>query len=104
MDAIPEMEAEDGSIFLLEQLRSAIKGEEFVGKLQMELQEGADALMLAGVGEVFPFMRLHSLLEALQPHFSLPIVALYPGKYDGRQLKLFDQLQPNDYYRAFNIV
>lgn len=104
MDAIPEMEEEDGSAFLLEQLHSAIKGEEFVGNIQAELQEGADVLMLVGVGEVFPFMRIHSLLEALQPHFSLPIVVLYPGKYNGHQLKLFNQLQPNDYYRAFNIV
>lgn len=103
-DAIPDMEAEDGSIFLLDQLNSAIKGKEFVEKIQMELREGADALMLVGVGDAFPFMRVHSLLEALQPHFFLPIVVLYPGKYDGHQLKLFNLLQPNDYYRAFNIV
>ena len=103
-DAIPDMEAEDGSIFLLDQLNSAITGKEFVEKIQVELREGVDALMLAGVGEAFPFMRVHSLLAALQPHFSLPIVVLYPGKYDGHQLKLFNLLQPNDYYRAFNIV
>lgn len=103
-DAIPDMEAEDGSIFLFEQLNSAIEGKDFVEKIQMELREGADALMLVGVGEAFPFIRVHFLLEALQPHFSLPIVVLYPGKYDGHQLKLFNLLQPNDYYRAFNIV
>ncbi|MDE6943821.1 MAG: DUF1788 domain-containing protein [Lachnospiraceae bacterium] len=25
--------------------------------------------MLTGIGEVFPFMRIHSLLEVLQPEF-----------------------------------
>lgn len=29
-------------------------------------------------------MRVHSLLEALQPHFSdIPILVMYPGEFDG---------------------
>ena len=61
--------------------------------------------MLTGVGDVFPFMRVHVLLEALQPYFSdIPIVVMYPGDYDGHSLKLFNRLQPNDYYRAFIII
>ena len=104
-DAIPDMEAEDGSIFLLEQLHSAIGEGEFIEKIQFEPHECGDVLMLTGVGEVFPFMRIHSLLEALQPHFSdVPILVMYPGEFDGRHVKLFNRLQPNDYYRAFNVV
>lgn len=105
IDAIPEMEAEDGSIFLLEQLHSAIGEGEFIDKIQYELHENADVLMLTGVGEVFPFMRIHTLLEALQPHFSdIPILVMYPGEFDNYHVKLFNRLQPNDYYRAFNVV
>ena len=105
IDAIPDMEAEDGSIFLLEQLHSAIGEGEFIDKIQYEPHESGDVLMLTGVGEVFPFMRIHTLLEALQPHFSdVPILVMYPGEFDGRHVKLFNRLQPNDYYRAFNIV
>ena len=64
-----------------------------------------DVLMLAGVGEVFPFMRIHTLLEALQPYFSdVPILVMYPGEFDGRHVKLFNRLTPNDYYRAFNVI
>ena len=60
---------------------------------------------LTGVGEVFPFMRIHTLLEALQPYFSdVPILVMYPGEFDGRHVKLFDRLTPNDYYRAFNVI
>lgn len=104
-DAIPDMEAEDGSIFLLEQLHSAIGEREFIEKIQYEPHECGDVLMLTGVGEVFPFMRIHTLLEALQPHFSdVPILVMYPGEFDGRHVKLFNRLQPNDYYRAFNVV
>jgi len=29
---------------------------------------------------------------------------MYPGRYDGRSVRLFDRLEPNPYYRAFNII
>ena len=64
-----------------------------------------DVLLLTGVGEVFPFMRVHSLLEELQVDFDdIPIVVLYPGSFDGRSVVLFNELIPNEYYRAFNII
>lgn len=104
-DAIPEMEEADGEEYLLEQLHSAIGNDEFIGKMQYSPHKKGDILMLTGIGDVFPFMRVHTLLEALQPYFSdIPILVLYPGKFDGHYLKLFDRLQPNDYYRAFNII
>ena len=104
-DAVLEMEEADGSSFLLEQLHSAIGEEEFIDKIQYEPHQEKDVLMLTGVGAVFPFMRIHALLEALQPHFSdVPILVMYPGEFDGRHVKLFNRLQTNDYYRAFNVI
>lgn len=104
-DAIPDMEEADGGDYLLEQLHSAIGEGEYIEKMQYSPHNKEDVLMLTGVGDVFPFMRVHTLLEALQPHFSdIPILVMYPGKFDGHQLKLFDRLQPSDYYRAFNII
>jgi hypothetical protein len=105
IDAIPEMEEADGGVFLLEQLHSAIGDGEFIDKIQYSPHEKGDVLMLTGVGDVFPFMRVHVLLEALQPYFSdVPILVMYPGEFDGHHLKLFNRLQPNDYYRAFNVI
>lgn len=105
MDVIPEMEENDGSIFLLEQLHSAIGKNEFIEKMQYEPHCPGDVLLLTGVGEVFPFMRIHTLLEALQPHFpDVPILVMYPGEFDGSHVKLFNRLQPDDYYRAFNVI
>lgn len=103
--SIPRMEERKGKEYLLTQMHSIATEGAFVEKMQYEPHEPGDVLMLTGVGEVFPFMRIHSLLEALQPHFSdIPILVLYPGVFDGRHVKLFDKLQPNDYYRAFNVV
>lgn len=104
-DAIPEMEESDGSEFLLEQLHSAIGTDEFIEKIQYSPHKPGDVLLLTGVGDAFPFMRVHNLLEALQPYFSdVPILVMYPGEFDGHRLKLFNRLQPNDYYRAFNVI
>ena len=104
-EAIPEMEEEEGSEFLLEQLHIAVSESDFIEKIQYSPHEKGDVLMLTGVGDVFPFMRVHSLLEALQPRFSdIPILVMYPGDFTGHQLRLFNRLKPNDYYRAFNII
>ena len=101
IDEIPEMEEAEGSAYLLEQLNSAITNREFAEKIQYKPHAKGDVLMLTGVGEVFPFVRIHNLLEALQPYFSdIPIVVMYPGEFDGYHMKLFNRLRINDYYRA----
>ena len=106
MDSIPEMEQTDGSDFLLEQLHSAVGENEFIAKIQ---ENGpcvnGDVLLLTGVGDAFPFMRVHKMLEALQPYYSnVPILVMYPGTYDGSYVRLFNKLKPNPYYRAFNVI
>ena len=93
MDGILEMEEADGSDYLLEQLQMSFGVDEYIGKIQYEPHQKGDILMLSGVGDVFPFMRVHSLLEAL-----------YPGTFDGNSLRLFNTLAPNSYYRAFNEI
>lgn len=105
LEAIPDMEETDGSEYLLEQIHATIGEDEFVSKIQYSPHKYGDVIMLTGVGEVFPFMRVHALLDALQPYFSdVPILVLYPGEFDKHHLRLFNRLKPNDYYRAFNVI
>lgn len=100
-----QMEEKKGKEFLFNKLQMFANNKSFVNKMRYEPHEPGDVLLLTGVGEVFPFMRIHSLLEALQPEFSdIPILVMYPGKYDGRFVRLFDKLEPNPYYRAFNMI
>ena len=69
-----------------------------------------DILFITGVGEVFPYIRSHNLLNNLQSVATdLPTVLWFPGEYtftpEGRSsLKLFTCLPDNAYYRAFNIL
>ena len=105
MDAIPEMEEEDGPEYLLEQLHSTAGQDAFIEKMQYEDHERGDVVILTGVGNVYPFMRVHTILEAMQTPFSdVPVLVFYPGQYDGHQLKLFGKLEPSPYYRAFNTL
>ena len=104
-EAAVEMEEEDGQDYLLEQLHCAVGEAEFIEKIQYAPHCTGDVLLLTGVGDAFPFMRVHTLLEALQPHFGdIPILVMYPGSFDGSYVRLFDKLTPNPYYRAFNEI
>lgn len=105
LDKIACMEKQRGTQFVLEQLRRIADNKAFVARMLKVAHNSGDVILISGVGEVFPFIRVHNLLEAMQPHFSdAPIVVMYPGTFDGRNLKLFDRLPPAAYYRAFNAI
>ena len=102
---IPKMEKTKGKEKLLKELQNIVTSATFVEKIKYEPHNIGDVLVLTGIGEVFPFMRIHSLLESLQPYFAdIPILVFYPGVFDGHQVKLFNRLKPNNYYRAFNVI
>lgn len=104
-DKIPAQEEKKGKDFILNQLSKMADNKAFVEKMKYEPHNIGDVVMITGVGEAFPFIRVHSLLEAMQPYFTdVPVVVLYPGTYDGRYVKLFDLLEPNPYYRAFKAI
>ena len=105
LNSIPSMEEKKGKEFIHKQLVRTASNKAFVEKIQYSPHEPGDVLIITGVGEAFPFIRVHSLLEAMQPAFpDVPIVVMYPGKFDGRDMSLFGKLKSNPYYRAFNNI
>ena len=66
-------------------------------------------LFLTGIGEVFPFVRSHTVLNNLQTVVSdKPMLLFFPGRYDvsttqGSALVLFGQLKDDSFYRAKRI-
>jgi hypothetical protein len=68
-----------------------------------------DVLFITGVGEVYPFIRSHNVLNNLQSTAKdQPTVMFFPGRYThsletGASLDLFGHLRDDKYYRAFNI-
>jgi hypothetical protein len=69
-----------------------------------------DVIFLSGVGEVYPYIRSHSVLNNLQSTAKdKPTVLFFPGSYThalatGASLDLFGRLHDDKYYRAFNIL
>nr|WP_255697135.1 DUF1788 domain-containing protein [Sinirhodobacter sp. WL0062] len=69
-----------------------------------------DVIFLSGVGEVYPFIRSHNVLNNLQSTAKdKPTVLFFPGSYThalatGASLDLFGRLHDDKYYRAFNIL
>ena len=104
-DKIEGLEEKKGSQFVMKQFENMINNTAFAAKMRYEPHQSGDVILITGVGEAYPFIRVHSLLEAMQPYFSdVPILVMYPGSYDGRYVKLFNKLEPDPYYRAFNVI
>ena len=60
-------------------------------------------LFLTGVGQVFPFIRSHTILNNLQNSIKdRPTIMFFPGTY-GTDLSLFGKMKDDNYYRAFNL-
>ncbi len=105
VDRIALQEEKKGKHFVLEQMKRMANNTAFIKKMQYEPHKTGDVILITGVGEAFPFIRVHALLEAMQPSFSdVPVLVMYPGTFNGRNVKLFDKLKPNSYYRAFNVI
>ena len=72
-------------------------------------QRPFDVMFITGVGEVFPYIRSHNVLNNLQSTAKeRPTVMFFPGEYthsleSGASLDLFGLLHDDKYYRAFNI-
>lgn len=110
-DQVLEMEA----TFSKEQLKELLQGvldpeTHLIPAIATELvSHDYDVLFITGVGEVFPYIRSHNVLNNLQSTAKeKPTVMFFPGDYThsletGASLELFGRLRDDKYYRAFNI-
>ena len=97
---------------LKELLQNTVDIEQYlVPEIKKEIDANCyDVLFLSGIGEVFPYIRSHNVLNNLQSKAKdQPTVMFFPGEYTfseekGAVLKLFDCLPDDNYYRAFNIL
>jgi hypothetical protein len=96
---------------LLETLQNVLSVEDYlIPAIGERLEQSAfDVLFLSGIGEVFPYIRSHNVLNNLQSTAKTkPTVMFFPGEYrhsleQGASLELFGMLHDDKYYRAFNI-
>ncbi len=110
-DRLMEMEPSVSKDQLMELLQGVLDPEtHLIPAIAAKLADAAfDVLFLSGVGEVFPYIRSHNVLNNLQSTAKeKPTVMFFPGAYthsleSGASLDLFGRLRDDKYYRAFNI-
>jgi hypothetical protein len=110
-EQVLEMEESISKDQLQELLQGVLDPETHLIPIIAEKLAGADfdVLFLSGVGEVFPYIRSHNVLNNLQSTAKeKPTVMFFPGAYthsleSGASLDLFGKLHDDKYYRAFNI-
>ena len=64
-DRIPQMEEKKGKQFILDQLKRMASNTAFIEKMNYEPHQPGDVILITGVGEAFPFIRVHALLDAM---------------------------------------
>ncbi|MDN6268177.1 MAG: DUF1788 domain-containing protein [Tetragenococcus koreensis] len=61
-------------------------------------------VILTGIGELYPLVRAHSILNKMHQVFDrVPVVMIYPGEYDELSLTILNTNKDDNYYRAFRI-
>lgn len=101
---LPQMEEEQGSAYLAEALQDIASPEVYI-ELIADQVEGSDIVFLTGVGKAWPMVRSHNILNNLHHVLDrVPVIMFFPGNYDGAELKLFNKLKDDNYYRAFRLI
>ncbi len=112
LDQILEIEAETNKGEIRELLQSVLDPKaNLIPKIGDAIEATPhDVIFLSGVGEVYPYIRSHNVLNNLQSTAKdKPTVLFFPGSYThalatGASLDLFGRLHDDKYYRAFNIL
>lgn len=75
-----------------------------VKKIKNNIEPG-QIIMITGMAKCYGIVRGHTILNNLHSVItSNPLIMLYPGIYNGQSFKLFDKLENDNYYRAFQFI
>ena len=111
-DEVLEVEPELNKAEFTEMLQSMLNPQQHLAPaIRAKLADGGfDIVFLTGIGEVFPYIRSHNVLNNLQSVVvGRPMLMFFPGRYEqsdtlGSSLVLFGRLKDDQYYRAKNIL
>jgi hypothetical protein len=112
-DRVLAVEADQDKAEFREMLQGMLDPEQHIApaiRERVAAAPGFDVLFLTGIGEVFPYIRSHNVLNNLQSVVrGKPMLMYFPGRYEqsetlGSSLVLFGRLIDDQYYRAKNIL
>lgn len=109
-DKITQMEKKHDIQFVSSRINRLLKMEEFddaqmyFTKYIGERVSDKSVVILTGIGEIYPIIRAHSVLNKMNLVYNKrPVIMMYPGKYDRLKLDILETNLETNYYRAFRI-
>lgn len=108
LQKVMEMEAKKGSEKILTPIKKTLrltqKNDLIIDYIKKNVSKN-NIVFLTGVGKAWPVIRSHTVLNNLHSVIDdVPVVMFFPGRYDGQELCLFDEIKDDNYYRAFKLV
>ncbi len=104
------VEEDEGTDELFDSLNPILSPNAFVELIKQRTGD-CNLVLLTGVGKAYPLVRSHTILNNLHSVLDkIPVIMFYPGRYDQKDLKLFNNgnsfagLKDDNYYRAFKLV
>ena len=108
LEDLKELEEEEGTEYVFGCIGDILKFDDkdsLIVNYILEHTPADSVVFLTGVGECFPILRSHKILNNLhQVMDHCPVILFYPGKYNGDSLNVFGELKEDNYYRAFPLV
>lgn len=108
--ALYDMEQKNGLNYVKKQIENIMEMDEnhnqFVNYIEDQMQGvKKGVIVLTGLGEVFPVIRAHNLLNNMQQVITkYPVIMLFPGNYTGTKMSILGSSESSNYYRAFPIA
>lgn len=110
LDKIIQMEKKHDIAFVANRINRLLKMEEFddtqmyFTKYISERVTDNAVVFLTGIGEIYPIVRAHSILNKMNLVYTKrPVIMMYPGEYDRLRLTILETNRDTNYYRAFRI-
>ncbi len=100
-----ELEAIKGNAALAKTIAPLVRSDQIIAYINQKLKGDEQLVIMTGVGQSWPLLRSHSILNNLHPVLDkIPLVMFFPGSYDGHELRLFNTFKDDNYYRAFPLI
>lgn len=108
LNKVLDMEKQKGTEHILNAIKKTLRltqNNDLVVEYIRDRVEKNDIVFLTGVGKAWPIIRSHTVLNTLHSVIDeVPLIMFFPGVYDGLELKLFDEIKDDNYYRAFKLI
>lgn len=108
LNRVFDMEEKSGSDYVINAIKKTLRltqNNDLVVDYIRSRTDKNHILFLTGVGKIWPIIRSHTVLNTLHAVIEdVPLIMFFPGIYDGLELKLFDEIKDDNYYRAFKLI